>query len=80
MDAGRTHFFRSMYIFQEIENAQEAFVTLLGQIKSDHKLKFLNWVCQEYNPVVTSEPGDGRGYELLEEPEAPGTYQYRPPE
>ena len=59
--------------FQELESAQEAFVSLIGQIRMDSKLKFLEWVCREYNPVIS--PGDGgRGANgvIEEEPEAPG--------
>ena len=45
---------------------------LLGQIRGDSKLKFLEWVCQEYNPVITSEGESGRGNTIEEEQEQQG--------
>jgi hypothetical protein len=55
---------------QELENAQEAFVGLLGQIKMESKLKFLEWVCQEYNPAIADVSGSGRGNGCIEEEQA----------
>lgn len=61
-----------LLFFQELETAQETFVRLIGQIKLDSKLKFLEWVCREYNPVI-SQDGSGRGNGVFEEePEMPG--------
>lgn len=46
---------------------------LLGQIKVQNKLQFLEWVCREYNPVITSGNQSGRGNDVIpEEPEVPG--------
>ena len=52
---------------QELESAQEAFVGLLGQIKMDSKLRFLEWVCREYNPVISSTDGSGSANGVIEE-------------
>lgn len=40
---------------KDLACAQEAFVQLLGQIRPDSKLPFLQWVHTEYNPSVDSD-------------------------
>ncbi len=62
----------TLVIWQEVENAQEAFVSLLGQIKPESKLKFLEWVCHEYNPVISNGCGQNQGV-IEEESTEPGT-------
>ena len=44
-------------------------MALVGQIKPESKLKFLEWVHKEYNPVLTPNGGDGV---IEEEPEQAG--------
>jgi len=49
---------------QDLANAQEAFVHLLGQVNPECKIEFLEWVCREYNISV------GPGNAIMEEPES----------
>ena len=52
------------HTWQDLANAQEAFVHLLGQLNPECKIDFLEWVCREYNPSM--EPGNA----IAEEPES----------
>ena len=59
-----------LFLSQELECAQEAFVHLLGQLKPECKLVFLDWVHSEYSPSSTSEQisSDSELQEVSEEP------------
>lgn len=51
----------------ELESAQEAFVGLLGQIRPESKLKFLEWVCSEYRPVISEQQENGTSNGIIVE-------------
>lgn len=46
-------------------------MALLGQIRPDSKLRFLEWVHHEYNPVISAR-GGGACQVIEEEPEELG--------
>ena len=39
-----------IFLSKDLASAQTAFVQLLGQIRPDSKLQFLQWACTEYSP------------------------------
>ena len=60
------------YSFKELESAQETFVQLLGQLKPECKLQFLDWVHSEYSQTTAAGTHQANS-ELEELPDEPGT-------
>lgn len=61
------------FCIQELESAQEAFVHLLGQVKPECKLGFLDWVHSEYSYSSKTDQVEMNG-ELQEETAEPGIF------